>query len=414
MPEASYFSYPNRGKTDRMVIRNRVLETIRSVWGGRRTGLGTPLPTNGTIRIATWSFDDWSVAKALVAAKKRGVSVQVVGARDANRGHASWRWLRHKLGQKLYRPGYPSTAETVSFARECRGACRGPGGTAHSKYFMFDNVGAHHTRSVVVQTSMNLTTMAFSGQWNEAQVLHSKSVYADYLWIFRQTRLARRAAWPYHVVSFGRVVDYFFPRPGATSAQDPVMQNLDPVACEYTIKGVLHRSQIRIIQYAIYGDRGVWIAKKLRYLWNAGCDVAMIYSLASRSVLKILRSHAGRGPMPMRQSIITDGYGNVVKYNHSKWMTIVGRWGNWYSAAIVFNGSANWADLALGDDEQMQRMLSPLETRRHLDAFAKTWRQKSSRPPRAGRVVSFGRGIPDAVPENAELGKGRYRYLPLD
>ena len=43
-------------------------------------------PENGTIRIATWSFDDWDVAQALVAARKRGVSVQVVAAKAREQG----------------------------------------------------------------------------------------------------------------------------------------------------------------------------------------------------------------------------------------------------------------------------------------------------------------------------------------
>ena len=29
----------------------------------------------------------------------------------------------------------------------------------------------------------------------------------------------------------------------------------------------------------------------------------------------------------MRQSVVKDYWGNIVKYNHSKWMTIIGRWG---------------------------------------------------------------------------------------
>ena len=103
---------------------------------------------------------------------------------------------------------------------------------------------------------------------------------------------------------------------------------------------------------------GVWIAKKLRALWKAGCDVSIIYSVSSRPVLSILRNPAGRGPIPMRQSVVKDYWGNIVKYNHSKWMTIIGRWGNSHGTYQTFSGSANWANLAFGDDEQMQRISS--------------------------------------------------------
>src|SRR6476661_7692327 len=62
----AYFSYPNRKKSDRMVIRDRVLKTIQSTWGGHRTRGGLARAGNGVIRIATWSFKDWKIAKALV------------------------------------------------------------------------------------------------------------------------------------------------------------------------------------------------------------------------------------------------------------------------------------------------------------------------------------------------------------
>src|SRR4051794_1418587 len=80
-----YFAYP-KSKVDRMVIRNRVLRTIQSTWGGPRTRAGLARSGNGTIRIATWSFDDWTVARALVAARNRGVSVQILAAKEANAG----------------------------------------------------------------------------------------------------------------------------------------------------------------------------------------------------------------------------------------------------------------------------------------------------------------------------------------
>ena len=112
-PASSVFSYPNRGKKERMAIRNRVLLTIRSTWGGPRTRLGTPMPGNGKIRLATWSFDDWKIARALVAARNRGVSVQVVAAADANKTHKSWKWLKKRLGANLSIQGNTVVARGV-------------------------------------------------------------------------------------------------------------------------------------------------------------------------------------------------------------------------------------------------------------------------------------------------------------
>ncbi len=419
---SSYFSFPNRSKAERMAIRKRVLLTIQSTWGGRRTRIGTPLRTNGKIRIATWSFDDWDIAKALVAARKRGVSVQVIAAKGANKKHRAWRWLRGRLGGQLYRPGRPTTRDSVSFARVCKGACRGPGGTPHAKYFLFSNVGPRHARSVTFQTSSNLTNMAYQGQWNQAQVMYSRAVYNDFMRVFREARLRRPLANPYVVKAHGNVVNYFFPRPRATQAEDPVMQTLNRVTCRGATAGTAAgRTKIRVLQYAIYGDRGVWIAKKLRRLWKAGCDVAIIYSVSSRPVLSVLRSNGGRGPVPMKQSVVKDYWGNIVKYNHSKWMTISGRWGRSRGVYLTFSGSANWANPAFGDDEQMQRYSNRRQTQRHNAVFAKTWRQGSSRPPRGARVVAFGRvlggpldygrDVPEVAPA---FGEGVFRYMTSD
>jgi hypothetical protein len=415
-PGGPFFGYPNRGKKAKMAIRSRVLNSIKGTWGGPRTSIGTPMPGNGTIRMVTWTFNDWAIARALVAARARGVSVQVMAARAANRENGPWKWLKKKLGHRLARSGYPATINTVSFARECRGSCRGPGGTAHAKYFLFDKIGRTQQRYVTFQTSMNLTRFGYTGQWNQAQVVKAQAVYNDFLNVFKQARLARPVKGPYHAKSVSpRVADFFFPRPQARASQDPVMQMLGVVGCKGAGYGgnANHRTRIRIIQYAMYGDRGVWIAKRLRALWNAGCDIKVIYSIATRPVLQVMRSKAGRGAIPMRQSVTKNSAGEIVKYNHSKWMTITGRWNGMSSAWMTFTGSANWSLASFGNDEQMQRIRSQATAGRYLDAFAKTWKQRTSKRPPALRMSANGRVLPiPGVPETEPTwGKGVYKYM---
>lgn len=416
VPPATYFSFPNRSEAESLTIRNRVLATVRSTWGARRNSLGLPLPTGGTIRMASWSFDDWPMARALVAAKNRGVSVQVLAAADANGDHGPWAYLRANLGGNLYRPGHPETREVASFARQCRGSCRGAGGTPHAKYFLFSNVGARHLRNVTIQTSMNLTSFAYQNQWNHAQVMWSAPIYRDFLSVFRQARLGRTVRSPYHVFASGNVVNFFFPGATAKAATDPVMQILDKVSCTGAATGN-GRTRIRVMQYAIYGQRGTWIAKRLRALWDRGCDVAIIYSLSSLPVMSVLRSNTGRGPIPMRQSVIKDPYGVILKYNHSKWMTITGHWGSSRAIALTFAGSANWANLAMASDEQMQRIIGLPVTAGYNAAFAKTWAQKSSTLPTFGRIVPggrvmlFARDVPEVAPA---FGHGIYRHMSQD
>ncbi len=407
----SYFSFPNRSKSDRVAIRNRVIATINSVWGGPKTPSGMARRGNGTIRIATWSFKDMTVAKALVAARKRGVSVQVVAAKSANTDHQPWRWLKKRLGKRLYSPGHPETRELVSFARECRGSCRGRGGTAHSKYFMFDNVGRNHARNIVVQTSMNLTGMGYQGQWNQAYVTANSTIYQQFLTIYRQTRIGQPIAQSYRTFVAGSVTSKFFPLRGGRPSNDPVMEILNRVRCTgSTAGGSGGRTKIRIIQYSIYGERGDWLAKKLRSLWSAGCDVAIIYAVSSRPVVGILQHSSGRGAIPMRQSVVTNDLREIVKYNHSKWMTVVGNWGGASDAFVTFTGSANWSPFAFTGDEQMQQILSRSQALRHNSVFSKTWNQPSSHPPMYGTKAQEARMMA-RIPEQPTFGKGIYKHL---
>ena len=72
------------------------------------------------------------------------------------------------------------------------------------------------------------------------------------------------------------------------------MQALSGVRCRYAKPGSTRkgRTKIRIVQYAMHGTRGIWIAKRLRKLRNAGCNIAIIYSVASRPVRDILAQSA--------------------------------------------------------------------------------------------------------------------------
>ena len=397
-PPTSFFSYPNRGAAGRQAIRGRVLKTIRSVWGGRKTPRGMTYEGNGTIRLATWSFADWEVARALVAAQRRGVSVQIVAAKTANKDHKQWRWLKQKLGQRLYIPGKAGSRDKVSFARECRGACRGPGGTAHSKYFMFDNVGNGHIRNVVVQSSMNLTVMGYKGQWNQAFVNRSATIYEQFMTIYRQLRIGRVSGSSNRNFVAGTTVSRFFPLRGGNRNNDPVMRLLNRTSCAGGTK-------IRIIQYAVYGTRGTYLAKKLRSMWSRGCSVRMIYAVSSRPVISILRNRSGRGPIPMKQSVITNSRREIVKYNHSKWMSIIGRQGS-----TVQTGSSNWSAFAFACDEQIQEVKSRFQANRHNSAFNTTWRQKTSHAPGYGKKGSEGRVMWD-IPPQPTFGKGIYKYL---
>ncbi len=138
----------------------------------------------------------------------------------------------------------------------------------------------------------------------------------------------------------------------------------------------------------------------------------------NRPVFNILRARTGRGPIPMKQSVVRNAYGDIVKYNHNKWMAISGHYGSSTRAYVVLSGSANWGNLAFSCDEQMQRISSYAYTRPHMVSFGKTWRQRSSSAPRPGGIRSGARGIPDEAPDEMSdtipFGEGVYKYMTED
>jgi phosphatidylserine/phosphatidylglycerophosphate/cardiolipin synthase-like enzyme len=405
------FGYLKRGGAEQARIRSQVLATIQSTWGGPRDRYGIPVPGNGLIRIATWSFGDRTIAKALVAARNRGVSVQVMAAADVNKTHPEWGWLKKHLGQRYYDTRSKGSSERISFARPCKGSCRGRGGTPHSKFFIFDNVGSAHVRNIVFQTSMNLTSFAWHGQWNQAQVSKDLGVHNAFMAIFREMRPSTYNLSPYRDYTTGSIENIFFPIINWTTQNDPVLRMLSKTAC--TNSGVYDgHTRIRIEQYAIYQSRGEAIAKKLRSLWNAGCDISIIYSVTTRPVLNILRNHSGRGPIPMKESIIRGRDGTIAKYNHSKWMTIAGNYGGQPAQWKTISGSANWANLALTSDEQMQILNGYGTAMLYNNNFATTWAQKTSGPPTLA-FIAEGRTLP--LPENdIPWGKGIYKNMQED
>jgi hypothetical protein len=412
----SYFAFPNRSSSEKTAIRNRVVNAINSTWG-RYTVDGTV--KRGKILMTTWSFNDQGVRNALVAAAKRGTTVKIIAAQAVNtrENYKPWFSLRKAINSTMR--GW-SGVDPANTARQCRGACRGGGGTAHSKYFLFDDVGRAHQRHVVMQSSMNLTPFAFRGQWNQATIFKNASIFNHFQAVFNQSLQNKsRGSAAYTRKTFGGVTDIFFP--AGTPSRDPVSSMLNRTHCKGATSGDINgRTRVRVINYAIHDTRGNTLAKKLRGLWNKGCDVRIIYSLTSRPVLKILRSRSGRGPIPMRQSVIKNSKGEIVKYNHSKWLAISGWYGSDRSKWTALAGSANWSTIAYHSDEQHQQFFGYSRTKGYFNNFSKTWSQGTSKAPRFGRVAPGVNAVEaqevqeeaiEDVPEQPTFGEGIYKYM---
>jgi PLD-like domain len=413
----SYFSYPQNAS--RTAIRNRVVRTINSTWGKYSVGGEV---RRGKIYMTTWSFNDMGVRNALVDAARRGTTVRIIASKGINQreNYRPWKSLKSAISRlKSY-----STPDPNNIARECTGSCRGGGGTQHAKFFLFDDVGNSHVRNIVMQTSMNLTPFAFKGQWNQATVYRGEKFFNLFRLIHNQMSERRnRGGNAYVRRGVVGVTHIFFP--GGSASRDPIMQALSQVKCRGASNGA---TRIRVIQYAIHETRGNRIAKRLRNLWNAGCNVRIIYGVTSRPVLKILRSRSGRGAVPMKQNVIRNKRGEIVKYNHSKWIGISGFYGSNRNNWTVNAGSSNWSDIAYRSDEQMQQFFGFDRTATYFRNFDKTWNQGTSKPPRFGRMststslrtlapqeaaeeLAIEEEALEDVPQQPTFGKGIYKYM---
>ena len=416
----SYFSYPTGSAAAQTAIRNRVVRSINSTWG--KYSVGTEV-RRGKIYMTTWSFNDWGVRDALVEAAKRGTTVRIIAAAGINQRENYRPWMSLKAAINRLKKSGATTPDPNNIARECSGSCRGGGGTQHAKFFLFDDVGDAHVRNIVMQTSMNLTRFAFKGQWNQATVYRGEKFFNLFRLIHNQMAERRnRGSQAYVRRGVMGVTHIFFP--GGSASRDPIMQALSHVHCKGAGSGgVSGRTRIRVIQYAMHETRGNRIAKRLRNLWNAGCNVRIIYGVTSRPVLKILRSRSGRGAVPMKQNVIKNRRGEIVKYNHSKWIGISGFYGSNRSNWTVNAGSSNWSDLAYRSDEQMQQFFGFDRTKVYFRNFDKTWNQGSSRPPRFGRMTASTQALApeeqavveeealEDVPVQPTFGKGIYKYM---
>ena len=129
----------------------------------------------------------------------------------------------------------------------------------------------------------------------------------------------------------------------------------------------------------------------------------------------------------MKQNVIKNRRGEIVKYNHSKWLGISGVYGGSGGTWTVLDGSANWSDFAYRCDEQMQQFFGFNRTAAFFRNFDKTWGQGTSRPPRFGRMTADTRALEPGVQEEVQeefeqealedvpvqptFGKGIYKYM---
>lgn len=352
------FNNPYGPVASRRAIIRKLLNTIDAV------------PKRGEIRIASWNVRSFNITAALLRAHNRGVSVQVVMDRSNwNPENPNPEAARLKAGLKKKHNSHRK-AGRKSWLRQCRGSCRGPHGIAHSKFFLFSKAGK--AKDIVIYGSNNATELAATIQWNDVFTRVNKpEEYAEFETIFKQMSKDKKPkGGGYRSFNHGKFRTIFYPYAGkAAPAGDPVLDVLNKVRCKGATggRGVQGRTKLRIAQTAMYGDRGIAIAKRLAQMHRRGCDIRLVYAMFGNEVLRIMRQEAGR-PIPMTHlAWDRDLNGIYDRYVHMKTLAISGVYGRQTDAMITFNGSANWTSVALASDEVLGVLRYPKATRKYLN-----------------------------------------------
>lgn len=381
-PQGAKFSHAfQRGAINR--IKTHIIRTINSV------------PRGGQIRVITWSFSSKAYLNALVAAKKRGVSVQVILASGNNDYTVSYPGLKKALGGERYR----KSDARGSWVYRCSHSCRGKGGTMHAKVFLFNQ--AYNTRYITMSGSGNFTDFAAKGQWNQLYTnTNNQPIYAAVNRVFEQMKLDRPARPRQLTLKFPDTTYFFTPMSGAEPQFDFVLQGLRQVQCTgASVQG--GRTKIRIAMYTWRDRRGDWMAKQVRKLWNEGCDVRIIYAIMGNRNKAILYSPRGRGRIPMRQTIQVDENHRPVWYLHQKYVTIGGHVGTATNAYQVYQGSFNFSDLGMRSDENMQLVNGYANYAPFVTDFNQVWVQRETRAPNPNSYVL----------QEDRLGHGLYQFM---
>ncbi|WP_221352520.1 phospholipase D-like domain-containing protein [Streptomyces beigongshangae] len=325
----------------------------------RLIGLTNSALPGSTIKVAVYHLWETGVVNALVAAKDRGVDVQVlldessVSDRPAN---AAYGMLSSGLGTDRTRGSYVATCPAN---RSCLGDPKFGQSIMHNKFWLFSAVQG--ATNVVVETTANSTPSAHTRFFNDALLLPDNptmyDAYADYF----DTMVARdRESWSYRSVSNGLHKAYFFPRAGTSRATDTVYSILDNVTCTYEdTEGVTRSTEVRV---AIFKITRLVIAEKLVDLKKAGCSVSIVYAESDSA-------RSSGGTKGTWEKMHTPGGPAVRCYNddrdplnpgrklatpyivHSKYILVDGMYGG-VRNKVGFTGSGNYTGPALRENDE--------------------------------------------------------------
>ncbi len=381
VPVGPKFNNPMIPK-DRFVIERHILRAIRNT------------PRGEKIVISAYSLDRQVFADELIRAYKRGVKVQVL-LNDHLVPNAQVR-IQRVLGHKTTKS---------SFLKRCDSGCRADKNeynNLHSKFYLFSRTGRN--RNVVMLGSQNMTLNAVRWQWNDLwTTVGKKQLYDQFVTLFNDMRPDwdhRRATYSFCedglTCPAGDQQKYFntvFPR-YTTPSTDIIIDILNNVQCVYVdAAGVQKRTLLRLSMHTMRGNRGNYIADKLRELYAAGCNLRVNYGLMGYYTKRHIGAPTPRGRVPLRSTgfnLVDDPVSttpddeeevpeNIERYTHQKYFVLRGSYRGNIDSSIVWTGSTNWSSLGTPQDEILFAMHGKGLVRDYLANFDLMWQKPFSR-----------------------------------
>jgi phosphatidylserine/phosphatidylglycerophosphate/cardiolipin synthase-like enzyme len=383
VPTGAYFNDPRGSWTARMRIERQVLHAIKATQKG------------AVIRIALYSFDRIPVAQALIAAKRRGVHIQIL--LNDHQDTRAMKMLRGYLG---------TNTDKRDFIYKCHSGCRTDGRKRflHTKFYTFTKAGG--SKWALFFGSHNLTMNAMRHQWNDLYLMAgNEPLFDQYVALFddmkkdyekQQPPLPDFCGIPANGVTCDDAVDsgttVTFPRyvgPG----NDPIIKILDRVQCLTQLpNGKTIRTRLAVNMHTIRGRRGNYLADAYRQKFAQGCDARFSFGLVGGITKGHLGAKTPRGRMPLRSTGFDyhpdsdpvpnpDGKVDLSLdyYSHHKFLVIEGNYAGNPHARLVFTGSSNWGALGAVNDEIVVNVIGKKVTRQYMNEFNFEWRPGNSR-----------------------------------
>jgi phosphatidylserine/phosphatidylglycerophosphate/cardiolipin synthase-like enzyme len=356
------------------------------------------------IRIALFSFDRKYVASKLIQAHSRGVHVQVL--LNDHQVTPAQRMLHRALGTDRFKK---------SFAYECTHGCRSHGENLHTKFYLFSHTGgARHT---VMTGSVNLTSNSAINQYNDLWIRNNaRGLTRAFRTLYAQMRLDKPAHPAFLVQKIGR--DFKLeatPYPNGSATHDPIIKILDNVHCLHAARGTgnaVHHTIVRVIMHAWNDPRGTYLARKIRQLFIAGCDVKVMYGISGASVREVFKNRTKRGYLPVHTTgYDTNNDGFIDLYTHQKELLISGNFGKDPSTDLVVTGSSNWNIDGLRGDEEIFLIRRARAYNQYINDFTRMWEKHS-------KLVAYipypNRPTPPPPPTTTTVRPGARAVVPTE